>query len=159
LAPESASRLTALEREPWDVVLAIVDGLSAQAVERHASPFLEHLLPQLAGWRIAPICVVVQGRVAIGDEIGECTGAAMAAVLIGERPGLSAPDSMGVYLTWRPRIGRTDAERNCVSNIRTEGLRPDIAAERVAGLMRAARVHQISGIDLNSALSSGRRLD
>jgi ethanolamine ammonia-lyase small subunit len=158
LAPESAGHLNALDGGPWDIVLVIADGLSAAAVERHALPFLEHLHPQLAGWRIAPVCVVEQGRVAIGDEIGERAGAAMVGVLIGERPGLSAPDSMGVYLTWHPRVGRTDAERNCVSNIRPEGLPPGVAAVRVAWLMHAAREHQISGISLNSALSSSHQL-
>ena len=97
---------------------------------------------------MAPLSVVLQGRVAIGDEIGERVGAAMAVMIIGERPGLSSPDSLGVYLTWNPRLGRTDAERNCVSNIRTEGLDPAIAARRIAMLMRAAREQQLTGVHL-----------
>jgi ethanolamine ammonia-lyase small subunit len=150
LSPESAALIDQQDRGQWDIALIIADGLSAAAVERHALPFLNHLLPQLAGWRIGRLCVVEQGRVAIGDEIGERAGAALVAVLIGERPGLSAPDSMGVYLTWNPRIGRTDAERNCVSNIRREGLQPELAAQRTAWLLRAARDRQISGIGLSS---------
>ncbi len=145
LAPESADRV---ERGEFDAVLILTDGLSAKAVHRHASPLLQALLAQLEGWSIAPICVVEQGRVAIGDEIGERMGAKLAVVLIGERPGLSSPDSLGVYLTWAPRIGRTDAERNCVSNIRTEGLDPVLAARRVALLMRAARERQLTGVNL-----------
>jgi len=134
----------------WDAVIVIADGLSALAVHRHAIALLEGLLPQLEGWRIAPVCVVDQGRVAIGDDIGERIGAAMALVILGERPGLSSPDSLGAYLTWSPRVGRTDAERNCVSNIRTGGLEPRIAAVRIAQLMQAAREQQLTGIGLSS---------
>jgi ethanolamine ammonia-lyase small subunit len=159
LSPESAALLDQQDRGRWDIALVIADGLSAAAVECHALPFLNHLLPQLDGWRIARLCLVEQGRVAIGDEIGELAGAALVAVLIGERPGLSAPDSMGAYLTWNPRIGRTDAERNCVSNIRREGLRPQLAAQRVALLLRAARDRQITGIGLSSFLSTSRQLE
>ena len=108
--------------------------------------FIDMLRAQLGGSRIAPLCIVEQGRVAIGDEIGERIGAKLAVVMIGERPGLSSPDSLGVYLTWAPRVGRTDAERNCVSNIRTEGLEPAAAAMRVAMLMRAARERQLTGV-------------
>ena len=87
---------------------------------------------QVAGWNIAPVCIVEQGRVAIGDEIGERLGARFVVVLIGERPGLSACNCLGAYLTWAPRIGRTDAERNCVSNIRDGGLEPALASRRIA---------------------------
>ena len=125
---------------PW----LIADGLSALAVERHAAALLKELLPQLSDWRLAPICIVEQGRVAIGDEIGLALGARMAVVLIGERPGLSSPDSLGAYITWAPRPGRTDAERNCISNIRSdigsEGLGPEQAAAELAGtLLEASR--------------------
>jgi ethanolamine ammonia-lyase small subunit len=158
LSPESAALLDQQDRGQWDIALVIADGLSAAAVERHALPVLNHLLPHLAGWRIGRFCVVEQGRVAIGDEIGERAGAALVAVLIGERPGLSAPDSMGVYLTWNPRIGRTDAERNCLSNIRQEGLRPELAARRIAWLLRVARERQITGVGLSSFLSTSPQL-
>ena len=152
--PDLGRRLDAasanrLERGDWDAALILADGLSATAVHRHALPFIDALIAQLEGWSIAPVCVVEQGRVAIGDEIGERIGARIAVVIIGERPGLSSPDSLGVYLTWEPRIGRTDAERNCVSNIRPEGLEPALAARRVASIMRAARDRQITGVGLN----------
>ena len=155
LHPESTDRLT---RGEWDAVLIIADGLSATAVHRHAVPLIDALMADLdETWRVAPTCIVEQGRVAIGDEIGERMGAKLAVVLIGERPGLSSPDSLGVYLTWSPRIGRTDAERNCVSNIRPEGLDPALAGRRVAGLMRAARDRQLTGVGLNTVLISEGR--
>jgi ethanolamine ammonia-lyase small subunit len=146
LAPGSAERI---ERGKWDAVIVIADGLSAIAVHRHAIPLMEALLPQLDGWRIAPVCVVEQGRVAIGDDIGERMGAAMSLAILGERPGLSSPDSLGAYLTWSPRMGRTDAERNCVSNIRGGGLEPGVAAMRIAQLMQAGRQHQLTGVGLS----------
>ncbi|MBV9401532.1 MAG: ethanolamine ammonia-lyase subunit EutC, partial [Bryobacterales bacterium] len=95
-----------------------------------------------------PICVVQQGRVAIADEIGEIVGARMSVILIGERPGLSSPESMGVYLTWAPRIGRTDAERNCISNIHGGGLSTDVAGQRTVQLMQAARERKLTGVAL-----------
>jgi ethanolamine ammonia-lyase small subunit len=99
-------------------------------------------------WRIAPVAIVEQGRVAIGDEIGEFLGASMVVVLIGERPGLSSPDSLGAYLTWQPRSGRTDAERNCVSNIRAEGLSYEVAAHKLQFLMNESRRLKLSGVRL-----------
>jgi ethanolamine ammonia-lyase small subunit len=140
-----------LKRGDWDAVLVVADGLSATAVHRHAVATIDALLTHLEGWRIAPICVVCQGRVAIGDEIGERMGAHLAVVLLGERPGLSSPDSLGAYLTWNPRVGRTDAERNCVSNIRYEGLEPALAARRIALLMHAARDQQLTGVSLKTS--------
>lgn len=148
LAPESVERLT---RGDWDAVLVAADGLSATAVRRHAVVVIHALIETFAhreGWRVAPICIVRQARVAIGDEIGERLGARLAVVLIGERPGLSSPDSLGAYLTYAPRIGRTDAERNCVSNIRNGGLEPVLAAQQIAALMRAARDRKLTGVNL-----------
>lgn len=133
---------------PCDLALVIADGLSALAVERHAVLLLRVLLPQLAGWKLAPICIVEQGRVAIGDEIGEAVDAQLCVVLIGERPGLSAPDSLGVYITWSPRVGRTDAERNCISNIRAEGLSYAQAATQLMFYLSEARRLQRSGVAL-----------
>jgi ethanolamine ammonia-lyase small subunit len=152
LAAESAIRI---ERGEWDAAIVIADGLSATAVHRHAGALVSAVLERLEGWRIAPMCVVEQGRVAIGDEIGERMGASMVLVVLGERPGLSSPDSLGAYLTWSPRMGRTDAERNCVSNIRVGGLEPEIAAVRIAQLMEAARGQQLTGI----GLSAEKRID
>ena len=96
------------------------------------------LLPLLDGWELAPLVVAVQARVAIGDEIGAALGARMSAVLIGERPGLTSPNSLGIYLTWDPRPGRTEAERNCISNVRTEGIAYDLAARKLHFLMTEA---------------------
>ena len=126
----------------------VVDGLSAIAVERHAPALLQQLIPRLEGWRLAPIAVVEQGRVAIGDEIGLALGVQLSVVLIGERPGLSSPDSLGAYITWDPRPGRTDAERNCISNIRTEGLSYSLAASQLEWLLTEARSRQLTGIGL-----------
>lgn len=147
---EASRRL--IESQPGDCELALIvaDGLSALAVERHAAPLLAELLPRLADWRLAPLCIVEQGRVAIGDEIGAALGARLAVVLLGERPGLSAPDSLGVYITWNPRAGRTDAERNCISNIRGGGLGYVGAAEQLAALLAEARRLQLTGVALKS---------
>lgn len=138
-----------LEKGDYDAVIILADGLSATAVNRHAWPLVDALLPLLEGWKLAPIVIAQQARVAISDEIGELLGAKMSVILIGERPGLTSPDSLGAYLTWAPRLGRNDSERNCVSNIREEGLRPALAAQRIAMLMRAARAQEISGIRLS----------
>ena len=132
----------------WDLALSVADGLSALAVERHVPPLLQELLPRLEGWRLAPIIVVEQGRVAIGDEIGQALGAQISVVLIGERPGLSSPDSLGAYITWQPRPGRTDAERNCISNIRAEGLGYNQAAAQLGYYLTEARRRQLTGMAL-----------
>ncbi|HEX4592929.1 MAG TPA: ethanolamine ammonia-lyase subunit EutC [Bryobacteraceae bacterium] len=131
----------------YDAAFVIADGLSALAVHRHAAPLLELILTNL-DCNIAPVTIVEQGRVAIGDEIGELLGAKLAVVLIGERPGLSAPDSLGVYLTWQPRPGRTDAERNCISNIRAEGISYERAAHKLLFLMNESRRLKLSGVQL-----------
>jgi ethanolamine ammonia-lyase small subunit len=118
-------------------------------VHRHARPLVEALLRRLGvEWRLAPLTVVLQARVAVGDEIGERLGAKLVVLLIGERPGLTSPDSLGVYLTWDPRPGRTDAERNCISNVRTEGLGYEAAAGTLELLMNAARLRRLSGVSL-----------
>jgi ethanolamine ammonia-lyase small subunit len=144
-----------LEKGEFDAAIVIADGLSAPAVPRHALPLVRELTARLEGWRLAPVTVVLQGRVAIGDEIGVRLGARMAVVLIGERPGLTSPDSLGVYMTWEPRAGRTDAERNCISNVRAEGLSYAAAAEMAAWVMRAAREARLTGVGLN-VLGIGR---
>src|SRR6202161_890193 len=149
LSENSRERLAAL-RPDYDAAFVIADGLSALAVHRHAAPLLELLLRDL-DWRIAPVAIVEQARVAIGDEIGELLGARMVVVFIGERPGLSSPDSLGAYLTWQPRPGRTDAERNCISNIRAEGLSYGVAAHKLLFLMNESRRLKLSGIQLKEA--------
>ena len=130
------------------LAVVVADGLSAQAVERHAVPLLHCLLPALADWAVAPLVVLRQARVAAGDEAAAALGAAAVLVLIGERPGLSAPDSLGAYATWAPHPGTTDADRNCVSNIRPDGLGYADAARRLTFLLRAMRANKISGVAL-----------
>ena len=139
------------------MVFIIGDGLSPVAVERNAVELLAVLLPALvqAGWRVGPLSVVRHARVAIGDEIGQLLRAEMAVVLIGERPGLSSPDSLGIYLTWQPRIGLTDAARNCISNVRSAGLGHAEAAGRLQYLMTEARRRRQSGVALKD--ESGQR--
>lgn len=146
----------ALSSDDYDAALVIADGLSATAVHRHARPLLDELLPLLGSFKLAPITVVLQGRVAIADEIGEALGANMSVILIGERPGLTAPDSLGAYLTWGPRRGLTDAERNCVSNIRPEGLPYTRAAASIALLMEQARARRLSGVGLSANRQVGQ---
>ena len=146
LNTESGNRLAGLKSE-YEAAFVITDGLSALAVHRHAIPLLELVLARLH-WPVAPIAIVEQGRVAIGDEIGALLGAKVAVVLIGERPGLSSPDSLGVYLTWHPRPGRNDAERNCISNVRTEGLTYELAAHKLLFLMNESRRLKLSGVRL-----------
>jgi ethanolamine ammonia-lyase small subunit len=146
LSDDSRARLAGLHSE-YDAAFVIADGLSALAVHRHAVPLLDLLLRDL-DWRIAPVAVVEQGRIAIGDQIGELLGASMVVVLIGERPGLSSPDSLGAYLTWQPRPGRTDAERNCVSNIRAEGVSYQLASHKLRFLMNESRRLKLSGVRL-----------
>jgi len=143
----SRTELRALRGE-YDLAVVVADGLSALAVERNAAAVVRALLPRLDGWRLAPMCVAEQGRVAIGDEISEALGAAMAVVLIGERPGLSSPDSLGAYITWAPQAGRTDAERNCISNIRAEGLRAEAAAALLGRYLAEARRRKLTGVAL-----------
>lgn len=147
---DGASRAS-LTRGGFDAVFVIADGLSAGAVHRHAAATLLATLPNLAGWQLAPIVIACRARVALADEIGEALGAELAVVLIGERPGLSSPDSLGVYVTWQPRVGRLDSERNCISNIRPPiGLGHEEAASRLAQLMNAARRARLTGVALKA---------
>jgi len=152
--PDLGRRLNAGSRErlaqlksDWEAAFIIADGLSALAVHRHAVPLLELVLSNL-DWNIAPVMIVEQGRVAVGDEIGELLDVKLTVLLIGERPGLSSPDSLGIYLTWQPRPGRTDAERNCISNIRSEGLSYENAAHKLLFLMNESRRLKLSGVQL-----------
>jgi ethanolamine ammonia-lyase small subunit len=137
---------------PFDLAIVVADGLSATAIAHNALPFIDALTQQLANdaepWSLAPITLVEQGRVAVGDDVGELLNARIALVLIGERPGLSSPDSLGLYLTFAPQRGLHDARRNCISNIRPEGLNYAQAAERAAYLLRESRRLKISGVAL-----------
>ncbi|GFK92997.1 Ethanolamine ammonia-lyase light chain [Fundidesulfovibrio magnetotacticus] len=157
LDEESLALLASLPPGPKrpDLVLALSEGLSAVALERQALPFLERFLPlaRSRGWAVAPLCHVAQGRVAVGDDVGEALGARAVAVLIGERPGLSSPDSMGVYLTYAPRRGLTDAARNCISNIRPDGLPHARAAMTLDHLLAKALALGFSGVDLKDDLA------
>ena len=134
---------------PIDLLVVVADGLSSLAVARQAPPLVQAIRQQApAGWHIGPVVIAQQARVALGDEVGSLLEARMVAVLIGERPGLSSPDSLGIYLTWHPQVGRSDAERNCISNVRPEGLEPARAAARLWWLCRAARQLGLTGVGL-----------
>ncbi|MDP3923672.1 MAG: ethanolamine ammonia-lyase subunit EutC [Hydrogenophaga sp.] len=139
--------------EPADLAFVVADGLSALGVMQNAGPLLAQLLQRLRAdaqqrWTFAPLALVEQGRVAIGDEIGQLLNARCVVVLIGERPGLSSPDSLGVYFSWAPRVGLTDAQRNCISNVRNAGLPPERAAGKLLALLQQARLRQVTGIAL-----------
>lgn len=145
---DPASR-TALDRPgEYDIGFVIADGLSALAIERHALLFLRSWLGAAAPVAIAPLVIVRQGRVAVGDEVAQLLGIELVVVMIGERPGLSSPDSMGLYLTWQPRIGMTDERRNCISNVRPAGLAYEDAARKLQYLVTQARRRGLSGVAL-----------
>jgi ethanolamine ammonia-lyase small subunit len=148
LDDSSRAKLDSANCGPFDLALIVADGLSALAVERHAAALIAAFLPAVADLRLAPVCIVEQGRVAIGDEIGQLLQAEIAAVLIGERPGLSSPDSLGAYITWQPRVGLTDAERNCISNIRSAGLSYALAAAQLRFYLHEARRLGLTGVSL-----------
>jgi ethanolamine ammonia-lyase small subunit len=133
---------------PWDVVFVIADGLSSVAVNDHAAATLVTCMRRLSGWTLAPIILATGARVALGDEISVLLNADLCVVLIGERPGLSVANSLGIYLTWRPRIGHRDADRNCVSNIHADGLSYNEAADKVFWLLSQARQRRLTGIAL-----------
>ncbi|MAY16005.1 ethanolamine ammonia-lyase subunit EutC [Thalassolituus alkanivorans] len=144
--------------QPFDLALVIADGLSATAIAHNAVPFIQALCEELQAdkqpWKLAPITLVEQGRVAVGDDVGELLNAKTVLVLIGERPGLSSPDSLGLYLTWAPVRGLTDARRNCISNVRPEGLNFSEAAHKAGYLLRESRRLQLSGVQLKDRSGS-----
>jgi ethanolamine ammonia-lyase small subunit len=146
----SALRSGGVHERPYDLAVVVADGLSSLAVERNAAPLLQVLRSRLetAGWVLSPVAIVEQGRVAVGDEVGELLGARLVLVMIGERPGLSSPDSMGLYLTWAPRVGLTDERRNCISNVRPAGLGVEEAAEKLHWLLLEARRRELTGVQL-----------
>lgn len=149
LSPESRVAL-ADRKGAFDLALVVADGLSSTAVHRNAVPFLAALLPHLArlGLSVAPVVLASQARVALGDEAGALLGARMVVVLVGERPGLSSPDSLGLYLTYAPRTGLSDADRNCISNVRDGGLAPAAAAFKLSWLIAEAFRRGLSGVAL-----------
>jgi ethanolamine ammonia-lyase small subunit len=134
--------------EAPNVVFVIADGLSAFAASKQSIPFLQAIAKRLSGWTIGPVVVARQSRVALGDEIGESLKANLVVMLIGERPGLSSPDSLGVYLTYAPKVGCTDAQRNCISNVRPEGLDYEAAARKLHYLLTQARSLRLTGVGL-----------
>jgi len=156
--PDKGRRLNeedarSLARVNHKTAIIVADGLSALAVHRHAVPLLKEIAPD----KTLPIFVVQQGRVAIGDHIGELSNAELSIVILGERPGLTTPDSLGIYITWNPRPGRTDAERNCISNIHDQGLSYAEAARRVAFLTGEARKRKLTGVALKD--STDKRIE
>lgn len=148
LSARSRAQLQERGKADADLCVLVADGLSASAVDLNVLPLLDALLPRLAPRNLAPLVLVRQGRVALGDEVGALLGARMTMMLIGERPGLSAADSLGAYLTFGPRLGLTDADRNCVSNIRAGGLGPEAAAHTIAWLVDRAFALSLTGVGL-----------
>lgn len=150
LDEKAAAQLTAFNSPGYDICMVMADGLSALAINNHAIPVLTLLQPKLQqrGFSVAPVCIIGQARVAIGDEAGWLLRSKMVIVFIGERPGLSSPDSLGVYLTYQPKPGLTDESRNCISNIRPEGLNYSAAAEKIDYLASESLRLKLSGISL-----------
>ncbi|MCC8407968.1 ethanolamine ammonia-lyase subunit EutC [Mucilaginibacter sp. UR6-1] len=147
---DDAYKLLEPHKGNYDIAIIIADGLSATAINQNTSPLLDVLIPAfaLAKYSLAPLCLIEQGRVAIGDDVGSILNAKLSLILIGERPGLSAADSMGAYLTYLPKPGLTDESRNCISNIRPQGLPVHLAAEKIFYLIQQSLRRQLSGVQL-----------
>jgi ethanolamine ammonia-lyase small subunit len=145
---ESIDILKGLKKNEFDLCMVIADGLSSGAVNKHAIKLIRLLIGQLHGWQIAPIVIAKQGRVAISDPIGEILQAKISLILIGERPGLSTPNSMGAYITYLPKPGNTDEKRNCVSNIQPDGMSYEFASAKIAYILQQIRALQLSGVKL-----------
>ena len=148
LSDESRAALGQLKVDSPEVVFVIADGLSAFAASKQSIPLLQAVCAKLTDWKIGPIVVARQSRVALGDEIGELLGAKLVVMLIGERPGLSSPDSLGIYLTYAPKVGCSDAQRNCISNVRPEGLNYESAAHKLHYLLTHAKRLGLTGVGL-----------
>ena len=155
----SAASRTALTHGSHDAALIIADGLSSTAVHAHGAALARLALGSLPNLKIAPVCIVSGGRVAVGDEIAQALGAELSIVLIGERPGLSAADAIGIYLTFAPQQGITrDADRNCISNVRPGGLALEDAAHRLAWLVAESRRLRLTGVELKEDAPDLRQL-
>lgn len=150
LSDSSRAALAAEGHGPVDLALVVADGLSSTAIHTQAPLFLAALKPWIveAGWHTGPVVIAEQARVALGDEVGEAMRARATLLLVGERPGLSSPDSLGLYLTYQPRVGRNDGERNCISNVRAEGLAHNLAAFKLVWLLREALTRGLTGVQL-----------
>ena len=150
LSQASRENLMSINSSKSDICFVITDGLSAEAVNQNALSVLEILIPKLRAinWKIAPICIVEQGRVAIADEVGFLLKSEIVIILIGERPGLTSPSSMGAYITFHPHVGMTDESRNCVSNIRPEGLNFQMATDKILYLLTEMKTKKLSGVGL-----------
>jgi ethanolamine ammonia-lyase small subunit len=163
LDADSAALLKQLgEQQPAsDATIVIADGLSSTAVQRHAARVAAEVDQRLSaeGLTRSPVCIVQQGRVAVGDEVGELLGSRVMILLVGERPGLSSPDSLGIYYTYNPRVGLTDAARNCISNIRPAGISPQDAAERLLWLVRESLQRKLSGVELKDESGDAEALE
>jgi ethanolamine ammonia-lyase small subunit len=162
--PDLGRRLAAgcaelLPSGPYDAVFVVADGLSATAVQAHAAPLLAALVPRLHQWKLGPVILAEHGRVALGDEIGATLQAEQVIVLIGERPGLSVPNSLGIYLTHAPRVGRRDSERNCISNVHADGLAYATAADKLEWLMTQARRLRLTGVALKEDAPTAAQLN
>ena len=160
LSEASRKELMSINISESDICFVIADGLSAEAINQNALLILENLIPKLTSinWKIAPICIIEQGRVAIADEIGFLLKSDIVIVLIGERPGLTSPNSMGAYITFRPHVGMTDESRNCVSNIRPEGMHFQMASDKILYLLTEMKSKKLSGVNLKDEHSEGKIL-
>ncbi|WP_342653131.1 ethanolamine ammonia-lyase subunit EutC [Pseudomonas sp. F3-2] len=147
---ERLSEYAQAHPDGFDLALVVADGLSSLAVQRHSPAMLERIdeMATAEGWTLAPVTLVEQGRVAVADEVAQLLGAGMVVILIGERPGLSSPDSLGLYFTYAPRVGLNDAARNCISNVRLEGMSYAMAAHKLLYLMRESWRRKLSGVNL-----------
>ena len=149
LSEQSAAALVAYPQKGFDLVILVGDGLSSMAIKNHALPMLQALSSHIqGGWKVAPIIVASQARVALSDEVGSLLQAKLVLMLVGERPGLSSPDSLGMYLTYAPQPGKADSERNCISNVRPAGLQYEAAAYKAMWLAHEALRIQRTGVEL-----------
>ena len=159
LSEQSRKHLKELEYAPSDIALVVTEGLSASAIESNALGLLRAFLPSIQDFRLAPIIIVKNGRVAVGDEIGELLQSKVLVMLIGERPGLSSPDSLGLYITYDPKVGKTDESRNCISNIRNAGLSYTLAAQKLNYLIRESIKRQLSGVNLKDEFDASKGIN